>query len=272
MKEVIYLQKTVTDRVGRTITYNYPPKRIVSLCPGITDTLFSLNLKEELVGRTRFCIYPKEEVKEIPAVAGTKDIKIDKIHDVKPDLIIVEKEENTEAIVTELQEHYPVYVAEVQSIEEAHRMIVDMGELTDRKEEAKQLSTAIRDRFSALPSMEGKRAAYIIWKKPYMAVGRDTYIQSVLHEIGLINPFIQKEGRYPVITEEDFAAAKLDYVLLATEPYPFKEKHFEEFKRMMPETKPLLIDGEMFWYGPRMLEAPLYLQQFVHTEKHEDNG
>ena len=127
------MKKEIVDHLGRTVTYEFPPKRIISLCPGITETLFSLELENEIVGRTRFCIYPKDKVKNVPAVAGTKDIKIDAIHEVKPDLIIVEKEENTEEIVKTLEKHYPVYVAEVQSIEGAYRMIHDVGHVTDRE-------------------------------------------------------------------------------------------------------------------------------------------
>jgi len=253
------LNKTVIDRVGRTVTYSYPPKRIVSLCPGITDTLFALNLENEIVGRTRFCIYPKGEVESVPAVAGTKDIKLEAIQAVHPDLIIVEKEENTKEIVEELEKHFPVYVAEVQSIDEAYQMIGDMGDLTDRSEAAAELTTSIQTQFTNLPDVAGKRAAYVIWRKPYMVVGKDTYIQSLLAELGFINPFVEAEGRYPAVTAEDFKNANLDYVLLASEPFPFKEKHIDEFLAMMPETKPVLVDGEMFWYGPRMLEAPLYL-------------
>ena len=223
------MKREAVDHLGRTVTYEFPPKRIISLCPGITETLFSLELENEIVGRTRFCIYPKEKVKNVPAVAGTKDIKMDAIHDVKPDLIIVEKEENTEEIVKTLEKHYPVYVAEVQSIDGAYRMIHDLGHVTDRESEAALLKKNIQAQFQSLPQVNGKRVAYVIWKKPYMVVGKDTYIQTLLNEMGFINPFTEFEGRYPAVTAEDFQKAELDYVFLASEPYPFKDKHKAEF-------------------------------------------
>lgn len=255
------LNKTVVDRVGRSVTYEYPPKRIISLCPGITDTLLSLDLEEEIVGRTRFCIHPKGKVEIIPAVAGTKDIKLERIQDARPDLIIVEKEENTKEMVAELEQHFPVYVAEVQSVDEAFQMIEDMGNLTDRNEAAARLIESIQHQFTSLPKIHEKRVAYVIWRKPYMVVGKDTYINSLLEKMGFINPFVDADGRYPAVTAEDFQKANLDYVLLASEPFPFKEKHIEEFLEMMPETEPLLVDGEMFWYGPRMLEAAPYFEK-----------
>lgn len=258
------MNKTVVDRVGRSVTFSFPPKRIVSLCPGITDTLFALNLEEKIVGRTRFCIHPKGKVENVPAVAGTKDIKLEAIQNVQPDLIIVEKEENTKDIVEELEKHFPVYVAEVQSVDDAFRMIEDMGNLTDRCEAATKLIDSIHHQFDSLPKTTGKRVGYVIWRKPYMVVGKDTYINSLLEKLGFINPFVEADGRYPAVTAEDFQRAELNYVLLASEPFPFKEKHFKEFMDMMPETEPILVDGEMFWYGPRMLEAARYFQRYLN--------
>lgn len=235
------------------------------MCPGITDTLFALDLEANIVGRTRFCIYPKGKVENVPAIAGTKDIKLDAIQDARPDLIIVEKEENTREIVEELEKHFPVYVAEVQSVDDAYEMIKEMGSLTDRNEAAARLLSDIQHQFSSLPQATGKRIGYVIWRKPYMVVGKDTYINSLLEKMRFINPFTEADGRYPAVTADDFQSAELDYVLLASEPFPFKEKHFKEFLDMMPETEPVLVDGEMFWYGPRMLEAATYFRQFINS-------
>ncbi|MFD1927000.1 ABC transporter substrate-binding protein [Sporosarcina siberiensis] len=258
--------KKVIDHLGRTVVYPFPPKRIVSLCPGITETLFALQLEDEIVGRTRFCIFPKDKVGTVPTVAGTKDIKLEAIHEVKPDLIIVEKEENTEEIVKILEKYYPIFVAEVQSVDDAYRMILDLGDVTDRKSEAAKLQEEIQKQFQSLPKVTGKRAAYVIWKKPYMVVGKDTYIQTVLEKIGFVNPFTMFEGRYPSVTEEDFSDADLDYIFLASEPYPFKEKHRAEFLDMAPNAQILNIDGEMFWYGPKMLEAVAYFKENLPVE------
>lgn len=226
--------KTVIDHLGRTVTYKFPPKKIISLCPGITETLYALQLESEIIGRTKYCIYPKDKVQNAQVVGGTKEINIAKIQELKPDLIIVEKEENTKEIVEILEKHYPVYVVEVQSIPDTYHMITSIGDLTNRNEEANHLVDKIQTEFLTLPQVKGKRAAYVIWKDPYMVVGKDTYIQSVLDEMGFINPFISMESRYPIVTVEDFQNAELDYVLLATEPYPFEDKHKEEFLKIMP--------------------------------------
>ncbi|GKV66996.1 MULTISPECIES: helical backbone metal receptor [unclassified Sporosarcina] len=255
------MKKEVTDHLGRTLLYEFPPKRIVTLCPGITETLFALGLEEEIAGRTRYCIYP-EAAKKVHAVAGTKDLNLEKIHAVKPDLIIMEKEENTKEMVETLSEFYPVYVAEVQTIDDAFRMITDMGTLTDRQQQADLLAADINQAFAELPALPAARVAYVIWKKPYMVAGRSTYINTLLQRIGFITPFAESADRYPAVTEEQFKEAKLDLVLLASEPYPFKEKQQRQFQDMLPDSSIQLIDGEMFWYGARMLLSADYLQTF----------
>ncbi|PIC63000.1 iron ABC transporter substrate-binding protein [Sporosarcina sp. P13] len=255
------MKKELTDHLGRTVVYDFPPKRIICLCPGITETLFAIGLEDEIVGRTRYCIYP-EAAKKVPAVAGTKDLHLEKIHAVKPDLIIMEKEENTEEMVETLAAHYPVFVAEVQTIDDAYRMITDMGYLTDRQKEADALTAEIKEAFAHLPALPAARVAYVIWKKPYMVAGKDTYINTLLQTIGFVTPFADVTDRYPVLTEEQFKEAKLDIVLLASEPYPFKEKQQQQFQEMLPNSTIQLIDGEMFWYGARMLKGARYLKTF----------
>lgn len=256
--------KKVMDHLGREITYEYPPKRIISICPGITETLYALDLENEIVGRTRYCIYPKEKVMQAKIVGGTKDIDIEIFKQLNPDLIIAEKEENTKAIVEELEQHFPVFVAEIQSVADAFRMIEDVGNITAREQKAISLRDEVQREFSGLAKQGNKlRAAYVIWRNPYMVVGHNTYINSLLESMGFENPFSFSESRYPIVTEEEFRNSQLDYIFLATEPFHFKEKHKKEFLELCPAVKPVIVDGEMFWYGAKMLEAIPYLNTLV---------
>lgn len=250
----------VKDHLGRTIEYPFPPNKIISLAPAITNTMYALNLESEIVGRTRFCIHPKDKIEQAINIGGTKDLKLERIHELKPDLIIAEKEENTKEMVETLEQFYPVYVFEVQTINDALNMIVDLGAIVNRKDNAEILVKKISTAFLNLPNKNGKKAAYMIWQKPYMVVGKDTYIQSMLQKLGFSNPFIHFHGRYPEVTMEDLRMAELDYLFLATEPYPFREQHLEEMRDLLPNTEPIILDGEMFWYGINMLEAVTYFQ------------
>lgn len=260
-------KRKVIDHLERTVEYSYPPKRIISLVPGITDTLYALQLENEIVGRTRYCIYPKDKVHGAVTIGGTKRIMLDKIRELQPDLIIAEKEENTKEIVETLEKEFPVFVAEVQNVSEVYRLISDLGTVMDRVIEAKNLQTAIQTGFESLPTNHGNRVAYVIWKNPYMVVGNHTYIHSLLEKMGFVNAFSGYEGRYPVVTEEDFQNAKLDYLLLASEPFPFKEEHKTEFSEFIPNVEKVIIDGEMFWYGPRMIDTVEYFKTFFQSMK-----
>lgn len=251
----------ITDHLGRIMEIPVSPKRIISLCPAITATLFELGLKKAIIGRTRFCIFPEEDVTEVTIVGGTKDMKRDVIRNLQPDLIIAEKEENTKEMVNDLEKNFPVFVFEVRSIDENKRMIQDLGMITNRQAEAFQLTERIEDAFHNLPNLKGKRAAYMIWRTPYMVVGHATYINSVLESLNLVNPFTSFEGRYPVVTLEELEQANLDYLFLATEPFRFQEKHVKEMSALLPDVHVSLIDGEMFWYGVNMVAGADYLKE-----------
>lgn len=235
---------------------------MISFAPAITDTLYSLQLDKEIVGRTRFCIHPKDKVQHAVNVGGTKDMKLERVHALKPDLIVMEKEENTKEMVEELEKHYPVYVCEIQTVPDAMVMIKTLGDITDRKKQANLLYQNITTAFKKIPiDYKHKRVAYVIWKNPFMVVGKNTYIQSLLEKLGFINPFIAYEGRYPTIDAEDFKKEQLDYILLATEPYPFRVEHKADFRAIAPNAQPVIVDGEMFWYGVKMLDAVTYFNQ-----------
>lgn len=254
--------KNIHDQLDRSVTYNFPPKRIISLAPAITDTLYHLHLDKEIVGRTRFCIHPKNKVENALNVGGTKEIKMDKIELLHPDLIIVEKEENTKEIVQQLEKRFPVYVFEIQTVAAALTMINELGTITDRMNIASILHKKIITAMHNIPKMfQGKSVAYVIWKNPYMVVGKNTYINSLLKKLGFFNPFTSYDGRYPIVTEDDFRKEKLDYILLATEPFPFRPQHLADFTTISSTAQPVIVNGEMFWYGAKMLEAVTYFNE-----------
>ncbi|GAB3805982.1 ABC transporter substrate-binding protein [Virgibacillus kimchii] len=255
--------KKVTDHLGREVEFSFPPQRIISIVPGITDILYSLRLEHEIVGRTRYCIYPKDKVEQAKTIGGTKRVKRDQIRELKPDLIIAEKEENTKEIVEQLEKDFPVYVCEIQTVDDTFKIIEDLGAITNRQTESEKLQSEIGTAIQSLPSGKGKRFAYVIWQNPYMVAGSDTYITSLLEKMGFVNAFSGYEGRYPEVSEDDFRKADLDYIFLATEPFPFQEKHIRQFSELFPDVHVMSLDGEMFWYGPRMIEAAPYFNRVL---------
>jgi ABC-type Fe3+-hydroxamate transport system substrate-binding protein len=248
------------DQLKQTVSVSYPPQRIVSLVPSQTELLADLGLEQEVVGLTKFCIHPASWRKEKTIVGGTKSFHHDRIKALHPDLIIANKEENTKEDILRLQEHYPVWVSDVQSLEEALQMIDGLGKVTGKKEQAQLLARQLAESFTTLPEFSVLKAAYLIWRKPYMVAGSDTFIHEMMKYAGFENVFANQQ-RYPAVNLEDIAALAPDVLLLSSEPYPFKEKHLEEFREACPHAVVQLVDGELFsWYGSRLQYAPAYFK------------
>jgi iron complex transport system substrate-binding protein len=260
--------RLLTDDLGRHFAWSDPVQRVVSLCPSQTETLIALGIP--VVGRTRYCIHPKETVKQIPEVGGTKKADFEAVRRLEPDLIVCEKEENTPEMVAELEKIAPVAVTDVRDIASCTHMIRFLGHLGTAESAAKaqMIASTIEKGFASLtenlpvepvqPSV-----AYLIWRKPWMAAGGNTFIHSVLQAVGFQNVFADVSVRYPQFELEALAERKPKLILLSSEPYPFATQHIDEVRRLLPESNLYLVNGEHFsWYGVRMVEAVLALAEW----------
>ena len=145
-------------------------------------------------------------------------------------------------------------------MEDALAMIAQVGKLTGTEDKATDINRRIRAHFIP-PNMPLKRAAYLIWRKPYMVAGGDTFIHDMLRYAGFSNVFGHK-SRYPECNVIELAEANPEYILLSSEPFPFKEKHVAELAEICPNAVIQMVDGEMFsWYGSRLLRFTLPVQQ-----------
>ncbi|MDN4166487.1 helical backbone metal receptor [Cytophagales bacterium LB-30] len=256
--------KWVFDQMGRNVEVPLRPQRIVSLVPSQTELLFDLGLGDRVVGRTRFCIHPKEEVKKCESVGGTKDFTLERIAALNPDLIIGNKEENEQSRIEEVAKYFPVWMSDIVTFQDALAMISQVGALTQADKQAKNLVKEIEQGFAKLniPKSE-KHTLYLIWKNPYMAAGTDTFIHQMMQCMGLSN-VLSPNSRYPELTEADISRLDPDVILLSSEPYPFQKKHEAELKMIAPGARVLRVDGEMFsWYGSRLRLAPGYFAELI---------
>ncbi|HET6991910.1 MAG TPA: helical backbone metal receptor [Bacteroidia bacterium] len=258
------------DQMNRTIELEKIPQRIISLVPSQTELLSDLGLEKEVVGITRFCIHPESWFRNKTRIGGTKQFNFEKIKSLQPDLIIGNKEENEKEQIEELMQDYTVWMSDIKSLSDACEMIRKVGELTGKKEKAENFASEIKSRFDAfqkqVESFPVKRVAYFIWKNPWMAAGKDTFIDHILKKCHWENVFSDYPGRYPEITSNDLKKSDPGIILLSSEPYPFKEKHIEELKSICPQASILLVDGELFsWYGTRLLKSPDYLLSLLSS-------
>lgn len=270
----------VTDQMQRSVTVPLMPQRIVSLVPSQTELLFDLGLDERVVGITKFCIRPSEWFSSKTRVGGTKQVKNDVIAQLQPDLIIGNKEENTQADIEELAKHYPVWMSDIYTLNDALQMIEMLGNITQTQTKATEIISSISSGFNQLqPIKNTPTVLYLIWRKPYMAAGGNTFISNMLNRLGLTNvlkalPILRHaqydggdvtlsdvEARYPELLPQHIQELNPDYIFLSSEPYPFKQQHIDELQSLCPESKILLVDGEMFsWYGSRLKYAPHYFK------------
>lgn len=259
--------KTFTDQLGIVHTFEKTPARIISLVPSQTELLCDLGLEENLVGITKFCVHPFHLKSVKTLVGGTKNVKFDKIRALNPDIIIANKEENTLEMVTGLRQICPVWVTDIITVEDNLQMIIDFGQLFNKRTEAKKwkdkIAFAQRDFEHFIKDFEPKKVAYFIWANPYMAAGNNTFINEMLKLGKLENIYANREERYPeVIIQKMKIQGDPDYVLLSSEPFPFKDEHAFEIGRYTHHAKTVFVDGEMFsWYGSRVLKAFDYFKK-----------
>jgi ABC-type Fe3+-hydroxamate transport system substrate-binding protein len=247
-----------TDQCGNIVRLSRTPGKIVSLVPSQTELLHDLGAGNSVAGITRFCIHPAHWLKEKTIVGGTKNFQHDIIDQLKPDLIIGNKEENYREGIEQLQRSYPVWMSDIFNLDDALSMISSIGKLTDTQQRADGLVAEITKAFSGLKKTGSQKVLYLIWRKPWMAVASNTFINSLLNQIGYENCVAEKL-RYPELTSEEIEQLNPALIMLSSEPYPFREKHIAELKAISPHSKIILVDGEMFsWYGSRLRLAPAY--------------
>lgn len=237
------------DQLGNSVSIRKNPQRIISLVPSITEYLYALGLDDRVVGITKFCLYPDAWFQTKPRIGGTKTPDIYKIKALKPDLIIGNKEENRQEDIAALGEFAPVWMSDVNSIQDMYSLLMVIGRMVGEEAKALEWEERWNTYFAESKDLgQGKKALYFIWKDPEMVVGKGTYIDAYMEAIGYEN--CVERSRYPLLSELD--QIHPDVVLLSTEPFPFKETDFGYFQERFPKARIELVSGEEFsWYGVR---------------------
>ncbi len=265
----------VQDARGSTLQLEEPARRIVSLVPSLTEALFTLGAGETVVGVTNFCAEPREEVRTRPKVGGPKTVRCAAIVKLDPDLVIANMEENRKADVEALEQAgLRVLVTYPRTVREGIQLIRDLGLAVGPCRRAEALAAECEAAHEEIqrsrPGWRPLRVFCAIWRRPYMTINGDTYVSDVLQTCGAENIFRDHAKRYPVVTLEEVASLKPDVILLPDEPFPFGERHREEFRVLkgIPAVRAdriHLLDGKVLsWYGPRIGGSLRALIQILH--------
>lgn len=251
------------DDLQRKITLSGLPRRIISLVPSITETLFVLGLRESIVGVTRYCTHPPTEVRQVEKVGGTKNPDIEKILALRPDLVIVNAEENRQEDFARLiDEGLVVYVTFPRTVEEGILMIGRLGEMVGAGEASYQIVDSLLGVHREVTlSVEQERRLKVfcpIWRKPWMSFNRETYVDDVLWCCGGENVLRHKSERFFPVRLSEVAMLSPEVILLPDEPYPFTSRHIRDLKPLADTPAGrgghvYCMDGKaLSWYGPRI--------------------
>lgn len=267
-------ERDLVDALGTVHEVAGATARIVSLVPSITELLFDLGLASQVVGRTGFCVHPRELVKRVAKVGGTKSIETMRIKRLAPTHLIVNIDENPRATVEELGRFVPhVIVTHPLAPADNPRLYRLLGRIFSREEKAEALCRDFernyQETLAAAAAWTRQRVLYLIWKAPWMTVSRDTYISRMLATVGWDTHAVRSGARYPPVDLTPALLSQMDVVLLSTEPYTFRERHCVEVIDQLPSgsrTRVALIDGAMTsWYGSRAIQGLTYLRDFRAT-------
>lgn len=254
----------LTDAVGTRHRPVADTPRIVCLVPSITELICELELADSLVGRTGFCIHPRERLRTVPKVGGTKDVKLDAIRALAPTHVIVNIDENRRETVDELATFVPEIIVTHPCVPADNFALYRLlGGVFGRAAEAAQLADGLRaaldEAAEVTAALPPERVLYLIWREPWMTVASATYISAMLAAVGWITLPQEASLRYPTVDWQAPWVADAARVFLSTEPYTFGERHMAEVAAL--SGRPVsLIDGEMAsWYGSRAIAGLRYL-------------
>jgi len=241
----------IRDALGRTFDFDVPPKRVVSLVPSVTETLFDIGAGPSVVGITDFCIFPPDL--QLPRVGGTKNPRIETIRELRPDLVHMNLEENLERHARAIEEFAQVFVTEPKTVGDVRTLITTLGEMHETRDRAAGFVRQLDEELALMP----RRAftfAVAIWKKPWMWCGGDTYVSNLIECAGGRN-VLANEKRYPVRDPRDIEA---DVVFLPDEPYRFTEADGKEISSRVVGPFP----GHLFtWHGTRTIHGLRFLRE-----------
>lgn len=253
-------QQGFIDQMGRKSTFTGQVKTIVSLVPSITQTLYDLGLQSRVLGVTAFCPSGPEGF-SIKKIGGTKKILHEEIEALNPDIIVGNKEENTKDMIDTLSRKFPVWMSDIINLTDGLKMIEMLGEILGSLEIALHYSSQVMESLPKTDNILRGRCIYLIWKKPFMAAGNHTFINSWLEHLGFENLFSNSD-RYPKTSLEEIVHYQPEVLFLPSEPYNFSAKDQSDFSRLLPKSIIIRVPGEHFtWFGTSMVPASGFFEK-----------
>lgn len=275
--------RTVTDETGRLVTVRAAPKRIVSLAPGITETLYALDLDDKIVGVTTFCNWPVK-ARTKTRIGGFTNPSVEKIVSLKPDLILATADGNRKETIQQLERiGLSVYVTNPTDMQGVLRCIIHIGEITDRKRTAEKMVETLQKRLNHIAlQIRHKKKPRIFFQlglEPLITAGRSTLTHEVIVRAGGVNVAGLDTASYPHYSAEGIIGASPDIIIFAPmvndEEFAAVKKFWQKFGDV-----PAVKNGKIYPVNadlvnrasPRLIDAVEIMALIFHPDikNHDD--
>jgi ABC-type Fe3+-hydroxamate transport system substrate-binding protein len=272
---------SLIDDLGRSLAFARPPVRVVSLVPSDTHSVIALGARDRLVGRTTYCDVPEAE--GVATVGGTKDVDVDAVFALEPDLVIANQEENARAALEALVRRVPVLVSLPRRVDQGIAHLARLARILGLTE-LEPARTLVRRGYAVAGAVGGAArgpagpAAFVpIWMDPLMTINADTFGSDVLACVGIGNAFgdrlrlyplaadlgksaprdaAGRDVRYPRVTFDEVRARKPELVILPDEPHAFSADDEAAIADALPGVRIVRVNGrDLFWYGAWTVDA-----------------
>lgn len=239
--------------------------RIVSLVPSITELIYDFDIENKLVGISENCILPKYLRLEKANVGSIENIDINKIRELKPDIIFLEKNAILQEKIITLEEIAPIYVIDVNSLDQAKQNISDLGKLLNCRNSASKILLKIECQLEDLSKITKdlsiRKGGYFISESPWVVAGADTFINSMMELLNIKNVFSNLKGRFPTVKGANIHLANPHIILLPSIPFQFDDEHAIDISAHTHDAATFFVDGIVFsWYGSRIIKSLDYLK------------
>lgn len=260
-------ERTLRDDLGAEVVLAGEVHRIVSLVPSLTESV-ALTAPGRLIGATDWCSHPADL--DVERVGGTKSPAVDRIRELRPDLVLANEEENRPADLAALREAgIPVWVTVIRDLPQAFAALRRMLDAVRPGPGPRWLADA-EQAWARLRPGHRRRAVVPVWRRPWMVVGRDTFAGDLLARLGVDNVYSGHAERYPKIPLEVLSAARPDLVVFPDEPYRFTA---DDGPECFPGIDCALVSGRhLTWYGPSLAEAPGVLSRQLAASRAQSSA
>jgi iron complex transport system substrate-binding protein len=265
----------VTDDAGRTVKIPHPVRRIVSLAPSVTETIYALGVQDRLVGDTDFCDFPPD-ARTKPKVGGAINPNLEQVIALRPDLVVVTKQLNRRETVEAFDRMgVPTYATDPRSVEAMLASVEKLADALGVHDQGQALAAGMRGQLSELKRrLEGRtprRVLFVVWYEPLISIGRDTFLADALRWAGA-ESVVDTAQDWPHVNIEEVVRWQPEFLVFASSHSEAIEKDIAALAKRagwrnleaVKNGRIAIISDAVNRPAPRLIEAIEQLARQLH--------